>query len=167
MRAQSGTENVMSSPHVRDPIAHRLVDRFLQGGLAGVDRDHFGAQKSHSSDIERLSLHIGGAHVDHALAAESGGHRRGSYAMLAGASLGNNATLPHPAREKNIVQGLVDLLPAGMLQILTLQINLRGAELPGYAFRKLKRCPASCEIAGQLIEFILESGIDIDALVFR
>ena len=73
-----------------DPVAQRLVDRVLEGGAAGVDRDHLGAEQLHPGDVERLALGVDLAHVDGAVEAEVG--RRGGRgdAVLAGAGLGDH-----------------------------------------------------------------------------
>src|SRR6266480_1868964 len=51
MRAEDRAQYIMSGAHVRDPIAHRFVDRFLERGLTSRDRNNFRAEKFHSRDV--------------------------------------------------------------------------------------------------------------------
>jgi hypothetical protein len=71
MRAERGAEDVVRGAHVRDPVAHGLVDGLLERGLAGGDGDDFGPEEAHAGDVERLALHIDLAHVDDAFHAEA------------------------------------------------------------------------------------------------
>src|SRR6266404_1976330 len=68
MGAENRAQYIMSGAHVRDPVAHRFVDRFLERGLPSCDRNNFRAEKFHARDVERLAFHIDPAHVNHALA---------------------------------------------------------------------------------------------------
>ena len=95
MRAERGAQYIMSGAHVRDPIAHRFVDRFLERGLSGGDRNDFRAEKFHARDVERLALHVDLAHVNDAFAAEARCDRGGGDAMLARAGFGDDALLAH------------------------------------------------------------------------
>src|SRR2546430_9196216 len=45
VRTKNRAQYIMSGADVGDPIAHRFVDRFLERGLAGGDRNNFRAQK--------------------------------------------------------------------------------------------------------------------------
>ena len=55
--------------------------------------------------------------------------------MLASARLGNHARLAHAAREQRLADRVVDLVCAGVIQVLALQIDLRTAELAAHARR--------------------------------
>ena len=81
-----------------DPVAHRLVDRVLQRAAAGVDARDLGAEQPHAEDVQRLALHVLGAHVDVALEAEQRAGRRRRDAVLPGAGLGDDAPLAHALR---------------------------------------------------------------------
>ena len=100
MRAERGAQYIMSGAHVRDPIAHRFVDRFLERGLAGGDGNDFRAEKFHARDVERLPLHVDLAHVNDAFAAEARRDRGGGHAVLTGAGLGDDARLAHAPGEQ-------------------------------------------------------------------
>ena len=159
MRAERGAEDVMRRAHVRDPIAHRFVDRFFQRRLAGGDGDDFRAQKTHPRNVERLAFHIDRAHVDDAFAAEPRGHRGGRDAVLAGAGFGDDPLLAHAPREQDLAERVVDFVRAGVEQVFAFQINFRAAELLRQALGEIKRRRPAGEIAQQMVEFGLKIGI--------
>ena len=49
--------------------------------------------------------------------------------MLAGAGLGDDALLAHAPREQDLAEHIVDLVRAGVVQLLALEIDLGAAEL--------------------------------------
>src|SRR5260370_41352030 len=119
----------MSPAHVRHPIACRFVNRFLERRLAGSDLDDSGAEKFHARNIQRLALHVDLADVDYAFAAETRCHGRGGHAVLTRAGLSDDAPLTHALREQNLAERVVDLMRAGMQQILSLEINFSSAHV--------------------------------------
>src|SRR6266853_4673921 len=131
MRPEDRAQYIMGGAHVRDPVAHRFVDRFLKRGLPSCDRNNFRAEKFHTRDVERLAFHIDLAHVNHALAPEASGDRGGGDAMLAGTRIGDDAALAHSLRQQNLSEGIVDFVRAGVEQVFALQINFRARELVG------------------------------------
>ena len=64
MRAENGAEKIMRRRDVCHPVAHRFIDRIFQRAAAGIDANHFGAEKQHAIYVEPLPLHIFGAHVN-------------------------------------------------------------------------------------------------------
>ena len=156
----------MSGAHIRDPITHGLVNRFLQCGLTGRDRNHLRAEKFHSLDIQGLTLHIDGAHVDDALATEPGRNRCRGNAVLTRASFGNDSPFAHPLGEQNLTKRVVNFMRAGMKQILPFEINFGAAEFLRQAFGEIERRGATGKIAQQSGEFILKRGIVFGAFVF-
>src|SRR5207247_5300737 len=74
----SGAEYVMGLGYRCGPIAHRLVDRFLQGPLPRRHRHHLRAEELHPGDVRRLTMRILLAHVHDAGQAEQrcGGRSR-------------------------------------------------------------------------------------------
>ena len=93
------------------------------------------------NDVERLALHVLGAHVDVALEAEQRAGRRRRDAVLAGAGLGDDAPLAHARGEQRLAERVVDLVRAGVRQILALQEDPRAAG--GVAAAAALRRPAS------------------------
>ena len=92
--------------------------------------DHLGAEQPHAEDVERLPLHVLGAHVDVAVEAEQRADRRGGDAVLAGAGLGDDPALAHARGEQRLAERVVDLVRAGVA---------RSSRL-----RKMRAPPAAC-----------------------
>jgi len=166
MRAIGGAENVMGAADVRDPIAHRFVDGFLQSPLAGFDRDDFRSQHFHAKNVEALPFAIDRPHVNNAFEAE---HRRdgsGRDAVLAGASFGDDAGFAHAFGEQDLADAVVDFMRAGVEQVFALEINLCAAEFAGEAFGKIERSRAATEFSQVIVKFLLEFGVVLRAKVF-
>ena len=68
-----------------------------------------------------LAPDVLGAHVHDALEAEQRARRRARHAVLPRAGLGHDAALPHPFREEGLAEGVVDLVRAGVREILALE----------------------------------------------
>ena len=83
---------------------------------------------SHAEDVQRLPLHVLGAHVDVAVEPEQRAGRRRRDAVLAGAGLGDDAPLAHALREQRLTERVVDLVRAGVRQVLALEEDPRAAE---------------------------------------
>ena len=71
--------------------------------------------------------HVLGAHVDDALEAEQRAGRRGGDAVLAGAGLGDDAPLAHAPGEQRLAERVVDLVRAGVGEVLALEEDPRAA----------------------------------------
>ena len=85
--------------------------------------------------------------------------------MLTRAGLGDDALFAHAARENNLPHRVVDLVRAGMDQVLALEINFRSTELCGEAFGQIKRRRTSDKFSQKLIQFAAEFGIFARRLV--
>ena len=105
----------------RHPVAQRLVDRVLQRGAARLDRHHLGAEQPHAPHVEGLALHVDRTHEHQAVEPEEGRRGRGGDAVLAGAGLGDDPTFAHAAGEQRLAEHVVDLVRAGMGQVLALE----------------------------------------------
>ena len=150
MRAEHRAEQVVGVGDVGHPVAHRLVDRVLQRLRAGVDLDHFGAEQPHAEDVERLARHVVGAHVDVALEPEQRADGRGRDAVLPGAGLGDDPPLPHADREQRLAERVVDLVRAGVREVLALEHDARAAGGRGQPLRFVERRRAADVIAQQV-----------------
>ena len=128
MRAQRRAEQVMRRRDVGHPVAHGLADGVLERAAAARDAHHLGAQQAHAEDVEPLAPHVLLAHVDHALEAEQRADRGGGHAVLAGAGLGDDAPLAHAPRQQRLAQAVVDLVRAGVQQVLALEVDARAAQ---------------------------------------
>ncbi len=129
IRAGNGADDVEGVLHIGHPVAHRLVQRVLERGRAGGHRHHPGAEQLHPVNVDLLPLDVGGAHVHHAFQAQPRGHRGAGHAVLAGAGLGDDAGLAHAAGQQRLADGVVDLVRAGVVQVLALEQDLRAADL--------------------------------------
>ena len=116
-----GADDVVCGRDVGHPVPQRLVGRVLERARARGHRHHRGPQQLHAIHIEPLPPHVFLAHVDHALEPEFRAHRRGCDAMLPRSRLGDDAPLPHPPGEQRLPQSVVDLVGAGVVQVLALQ----------------------------------------------
>ena len=119
----------MRALDVGHPIAHGFADGVFQGPASRVDAHHFGAQQAHAEDIETLAAHVFGTHVHDAFQAEQGAHRGSGDAVLPGPRFRDDALLAHAARQQRLAQRVVNLVGAGMQQILALDVDLRAAQL--------------------------------------
>ena len=95
--------------------------------LPASDRDDLGAEQLHAGDVEGLAAGVLLAHVDDALEAEERGRRGGRDAVLAGARLGDDARLAHAHGEQRLAEDVVDLVRAGVVEVLALEQDPRAA----------------------------------------
>ncbi len=114
-------QQVVGVGHVGDPVAHGLVDGVLEGLGPGGHRDDLSTQQLHPGHVEGLPAGVLQAHVDHAVQAHQGGCRRGGHPVLAGPGLGDHPALAHPDREQGLAQDVVDLVRAGVVEVLALE----------------------------------------------
>ena len=164
MRADRRSDDVVRVADVRHPVADRLVGRVLQGLAAGFDRGHGGAEQSHLVDVDRLPGHILDAHVDLAGQAElraDGGDR---HPVLAGAGLGDDPQLAHPAGEQHLAQGIVDLVGAGVAEVLALQPDACATGLRAEPVGAINGRRAATEGARQLIELATKAVVVLGCL---
>ena len=122
-RASHGAEHVVGLLDGRDPVAHRLIDRVLKSTAPSRDGDHLGAEELHSSNVERLPPGVLLAHVDRAFEAKQCGGSCRRDSVLACASFGNETLLAHSLGEKGLTKHVVDLVRAGVIEILALEID--------------------------------------------
>ena len=122
-RADGRADDVVGGAHVAHPVADRGADRLLERAGAGLYRHHLGPQQTHALYVGGLTAHVLGTHVDHAVEAEqsAGGGRR--HAVLAGSGLGDDPRLPHPPGQERLAHRVVDLVRAGVCEVLALQID--------------------------------------------
>ena len=108
---------------VRDPVADRLARRLLQRLRPEVDGTHLRAEQAHALDVRLLAAHVLLAHVDDALEPEARADGRGRDAVLPGAGLGDDAALAEPLREHDLAERVVELVRAGVQEVLALQVD--------------------------------------------
>src|SRR5262249_36694451 len=122
-RPDAGTDQVVRRLDVRDPVADCLACRFLERLRAEFDRPHLGAEQAHPFDVWCLSPHVLDSHVDHTVEAEPRARRGGGAPAWAGPRPRAYPLLPEPLGEPRLAQSVVELVRAGMEQILALQVE--------------------------------------------
>ena len=159
MRPHHRADDVVGRFHGAHPVAHRLVDRIAERFGAALHRPHLGSHELHAAHIRRLPPHILRAHVNHAVEAKPGTGRGGGNAMLAGAGFGDDPPLPHAHGEEPLTERVVDLVGAGVAEILTLEIDLRAAGIFGEPLGKEEGRWPPHEGGEEVVEFGGEGGI--------
>ncbi len=167
MRARHGADAVEGVAHVGDPVAQRVVHRILQRAAPGGHRHHLGAQQPHAEHVRRLPFDIVRAHVDHAFQPELGADRRRRHAMLARARLGDDPGLAHAAGEDDLAQHIVDLVRAGMVQLVALEIDLRPAEMLGQPRREIERRGTTDVVLPQVVHLGPEIRVGLGMFIAR
>src|SRR6266508_176294 len=155
MRPGYRTDHVMGLTHAPRPVPHGLVHRVLQRSTSGGDRHDLGPQELHPGDVRRLADGVLLAHVHDAWKAEQRAGRGGGHAVHPGAGLGDDATLPQPPGQEHLAQGVVDLVRAGVIQILTLQVDAIAQPVGPPRGEGQRRLPAH-EVAKQRFELTSE-----------
>ena len=148
----------MGGAHVRDPVAHRLVDGVLQRARARIDPANLGAQQAHALHVRRLAGHVLGAHVDHAVEAELRADGGGGHAVLAGPGLRDHAGLAHALHQQGLAQRVVDLVGARVAQVLALQVEAQ-PEASREALRVGEGRGPAHEIAQEALQVLAEGGV--------
>src|SRR5215203_1404013 len=150
---------------VRHPVPYGLVDGVLEGARTAEDGHNFGPEELHPHDVEPLAVGIFFAHVDDALLAVEGGDGGRGDAVLARAGLGDDALLAHPVGEENLAQGVVDLVRAGVREVLALEPDVGAAPPLGQALGEHKRGRPADEVPRQAVPLLAELGVVAVALV--
>mmetsp|Transcript_24392 Transcript_24392/g.58134 ORF Transcript_24392/g.58134 Transcript_24392/m.58134 type:complete len:239 (-) Transcript_24392:481-1197(-) len=118
-------EDVVRVLHIGDPVADGLRRGVLERGGARVDRADLCAEEAHAEHVEGLPLHVLCAHVDDALEPEASADGRRGYAVLPCAGLRDDPLLSHAEAQQRLPEGVVDLVGAGVVEVLALEVDLR------------------------------------------
>ena len=165
VRTGDGADDVERVVHVRHPVAHRFVQRVLQRRRAAGHWHHGRAEQLHPIDIDLLALDVGGAHVDHAFQPQPGGDGGAGHPVLARAGLGDDPLLAHPAGQQRLADGVVDLVRAGVVQVLALEQDLRATHLAAQALGVVDRAGPADVMLEVLVEGGDEGRIDAGGVV--
>ena len=165
VRARDAADDVVGGAHVRDPVAQRLVERVLQRLRAALDRNDRRAEQVHAVDVRRLPADVFAAHVDDALEAEQGGGGGAGDAVLAGAGLGDDARLAHPPGEQRLADAVVDLVGAGVVEVLALEVDAGAAGLARQALGEVQAAGPADVAVEVVVELALELGVVARRLV--
>ncbi|MNZ25417.1 hypothetical protein D3C78_425850 [compost metagenome] len=166
MRAGHGADQVEGVFDVGDPVTQGLVHGVLQGAGAGGDRDDLGAQQLHAEHVGLLALDVGGAHVDHARQAEAGSDGGSGHAVHAGAGFGDQALLAHALGQQHLADAVVHLVRAGVVELFTLEEDLRAAAVLGQALGEVQRVGAADVVALEVGQLFEELGVCLGRFVF-
>ena len=110
----------------------------LSVARAARDRPDLGAERVHPEHVRRLAADVLRAHVHDARQAEQRAGGGGRDAVLAGAGLGDDPGLAEPAGQERLAERVVDLVRAGVGEILALEVEAQGGR-EGRARRRRPR----------------------------
>ena len=139
MRPGDAADQVEGVVDIGDPVAQGLVHGVLQGRRARGHRPHLGAEQAHAEHVRLLPLDVARTHVDDALQAAARGDRGGRDAVLAGAGLGDDAPLAHAPGEQDLADAVVDLVRAGVVELVALEVDPGAAEMRGEPLGEIER----------------------------
>ena len=103
------------------------------------------------------------AHVDDAGQAEQRADGRGGDAVLAGAGLGDDPALAHAPRQQDLAEHVVDLVRAGVVELVALEIDLGAAEMPGQPLGEIERARPADIMLEVIVELGLKAGSSLAA----
>jgi hypothetical protein len=167
MRTRRRANAIKRVVHVGDPVAQRFVHGVLEGLCARLHGHDRRAEHLHAKHVRLLSFDVHSAHVDDAFKTIFRASRRRRDAMLSRARLGDDALLAHASRQKNLAEDVVDLVSAGMIELVALEVNLRAAEMIGHALGEIERARSPDIVRGEMREFRVERWVGLgDAIGF-
>ena len=83
----------------------------------------------------------------------------GGDAVLAGAGLGDDAGPAHAPGEQDLAHDIVDLVGAGVIELVALEVDLRAAEMPGQALGEIERARPADVVLEKTVELLLKRRI--------
>ena len=76
-------------------------------------------------------------HIDHAFQTKFGTYRGGGHPMLTCASFRDDPVFPHSACQDNLAQDIVNFMRACVIELVTLEIDLRATQMLGQSLGKV------------------------------
>src|SRR5918994_6347811 len=123
MGAGARADEVVGRLDVRDPIADRLRQRLLESPRPEFNRADFRPQELHPLHVRLLAAHVFRAHVHEAVETEARADGRRRDTVLPCSGLGHDARLAETPREERLAERVVDLVRAGVAEILALEVD--------------------------------------------
>src|SRR5207247_905203 len=99
---------------------------------------------------------VDASHVDDALKTEERARGRACHAVLPGSGLRDDAPLSHPLRQERLPDRAIDLVRAGVREVLALEEHAREADLACEPRRIGERCRPAHPVMQDARELILE-----------
>ena len=128
-------------------------------------------EQLHAEDVRLLPLDVGGAHIDDALQPEARAGGGGGDAVLPGAGLGDDPLLAHAARQQDLPHHVVDLVRAGVIELVALQVDLRAAQMLGQPLGEIQGARPADIVLQEIFHLGLEGrivpGLGVGALEFE
>ena len=153
--------------HIGDPIAQRVVHRIFQRPTARGYGDHFGTQQTHAEDVGGLPFNIMRAHIDNALQTELGTDGGRRHTVLARTGFRDDPFLAHAPRQNDLAQHIVDLMRAGVVQLVALHVNLGTAQMFGQTLCEIQRAGATDIVGPQVVHLGPKAVIRLGLFIFR
>ena len=166
MRPRGRADHIERRRDIGYPIAQRFVHRILQRARARRHRHDLRAEQLHAEHVGLLPLDIGLAHENHAWQAEPRAYCCGGDPVLPRARLGDDAGLAHPPRKKNLADAVVDLVRAGVVELVALEVDFRPAEMFGQPLGEIHRRRPSDIVLQQPVELFPELRVFLGARIF-
>ena len=107
------------------PSHEGLIHGVLERLITAFRWDDGSTEHPHTLDIDMLALYIDGPHIYVALHAHEVAGRGGRYSMLTGTFLGDDPMLTHLLGQKDLTEGIIDLVCSRVIKIFTLEVDLR------------------------------------------
>ena len=85
--------------------------------------------------------------------------------MLPGAGLGDDALLAHALGEQDLADAIVDLVRAGVIEVLALEIDFRPAQMRAQAFGEIERIGPAHVLPQVIVELGAEDVVVLGLLV--
>ena len=123
---------------IGDPAAEGRVDRVFEDAGTVGDWLDLGSQQFHPEDIEALAFDIFFSHVNGAVHVKEGSSSGCGHSVLAGSRFRYDFFLAHPLGQQDLAQGIVNLVGAGVVEVLPLEVNLSTANVVGQALSKVE-----------------------------
>ena len=167
MRPRHRADAIERIAHIGHPVAQGVVHRVLQRAATRGDRNDLGSQQLHPEHVRCLAFDVMRAHVDHAVQPELGAHRRRRHAVLPRPGFRDDPRLSHPAREDDLPQHVVDLVRAGVVQLVALHVDLGTTQMRRQPFGEIERARPPHVMLPQPVHLGPERGVGLGEFIPR